>query len=84
MIRCSSEIPGTNAFLAAFVIKRVLMPPLSATLVFGYHFDMAKKRILTQDEIDRFMNNSDELSELSEEGLKYSDDDVDFYWLCVI
>ncbi|GFY76506.1 transient receptor potential protein [Trichonephila inaurata madagascariensis] len=51
----------------------------SATLVFGCLFDMAKKRILTQDEIDRYNNNSDELSELSEEGLEYSDDDVDFY-----
>ncbi|GFV03679.1 hypothetical protein TNCV_1876271 [Trichonephila clavipes] len=51
----------------------------SATLVFGYHFDIAKKRILTQEEIDRYMNNSDELSELSEDGLDYSDDDVDFY-----
>ncbi|GFS43996.1 hypothetical protein TNIN_228111 [Trichonephila inaurata madagascariensis] len=47
----------------------------SATLVFGYHFDMSKKRILTQDEIDRYMNNS---NELSEDGLEYSDDDVDF------
>ncbi|GFY69190.1 uncharacterized protein TNIN_100301 [Trichonephila inaurata madagascariensis] len=37
---------------------------------------MAKKRILTQDEIDRYMNNSDELSE---DGLEYSVDDVDFY-----
>ncbi|GFY79283.1 hypothetical protein TNIN_446161, partial [Trichonephila inaurata madagascariensis] len=52
----------------------------SATLVFGYDFDMAKKRILTQDEIDRYMNNSDELSELNNDGLEYSDDDdVDFY-----
>ncbi|GFW13875.1 uncharacterized protein TNCV_2097561 [Trichonephila clavipes] len=51
----------------------------SATLVFGYHFDMAKKRILTQDEIDRYMNNSGELSKLSEDGLEYSDNDVDFY-----
>ncbi|GFY48920.1 hypothetical protein TNIN_45631 [Trichonephila inaurata madagascariensis] len=45
---------------------------------------MVKKRILTQDEIDRYMNNSDELSELGEDGLEYSDDDVDFYliaWL---
>ncbi|GFV85981.1 hypothetical protein TNCV_203611 [Trichonephila clavipes] len=50
----------------------------SATLVSGYHFDMAKKRILTHDEINRHMNNSDELSELSEDGLEYSDDDVDF------
>ncbi|GFY58827.1 hypothetical protein TNIN_479741 [Trichonephila inaurata madagascariensis] len=48
----------------------------SATLVFGYHLDLAKTRILTQDEIDRYMNNTDELSE---DGLKYSDDDVDFY-----
>ncbi|GFS65575.1 hypothetical protein TNIN_247951 [Trichonephila inaurata madagascariensis] len=48
----------------------------SATLVFGYHFGMAKKRILTQDEIDRYMNNSDELSD---DSLEYSDDDVDFY-----
>ncbi|GFY51224.1 hypothetical protein TNIN_51061 [Trichonephila inaurata madagascariensis] len=46
---------------------------LSATLVFGYHFDMAKRRILTQDEIDRYMD------ELSEDGLEYSDDNVDFY-----
>ncbi|GFS91638.1 hypothetical protein TNCV_1140341, partial [Trichonephila clavipes] len=46
------------------------------TLVFGYHFDMAEKRILTQEEIDRCMNNSDELSE---DGHEYSDDDVDFY-----
>ncbi|GFS51985.1 hypothetical protein TNCV_1104281 [Trichonephila clavipes] len=53
--------------------------PRSAKLVFGYHFDMTKKRILTQDEIDRFMNNSDELNELSEDSLEYSDDDVDFY-----
>ncbi|GFS34237.1 uncharacterized protein TNIN_463431 [Trichonephila inaurata madagascariensis] len=37
---------------------------------------MAKSRIVTQDEIDRYMNNSDELSE---DGLEYSDDDVDFY-----
>ncbi|GFY73661.1 hypothetical protein TNIN_45951 [Trichonephila inaurata madagascariensis] len=37
---------------------------------------MAKKRILTQDEIDRYMNN---LDELSEDGLEYSDNDVDFY-----
>ncbi|GFV71442.1 uncharacterized protein TNCV_4564261 [Trichonephila clavipes] len=55
----------------------------SATLVFGYHFDMAKKRILTQDEIDRYMNNLDELSELSEDGLEYSDDDVDLLPDCV-
>ncbi|GFV34399.1 hypothetical protein TNCV_1776881 [Trichonephila clavipes] len=48
----------------------------SAILVFGYHFDMAKKRIRTQDEIDRYMNNSDKLSE---DGLEYTDDDVDFY-----
>ncbi|GFY65621.1 uncharacterized protein TNIN_278571 [Trichonephila inaurata madagascariensis] len=40
---------------------------------------MAKKRILTQEEIDRYMNNLDESSELSEDGLEYSDDDVDFY-----
>ncbi|GFY18589.1 hypothetical protein TNCV_2398141 [Trichonephila clavipes] len=55
----------------------------SATLVFGYHFDMAKKRILTQNEIDRYMNNLDELSELSENGLEYSDDDTDFLPDCV-
>ncbi|GFW22611.1 hypothetical protein TNCV_2764231 [Trichonephila clavipes] len=53
---------------------------LSATLVFGYHFDKAKKRILTHDKIDRHMNNSDELSE---DGLEYSDDDVDFLPHCV-
>ncbi|GFS30414.1 hypothetical protein TNIN_312591 [Trichonephila inaurata madagascariensis] len=41
---------------------------------------MAKKRILTQDEIDRYMNN---LDELSEDGLEYSDDDVDFLPDCV-
>ncbi|PRD18166.1 UNVERIFIED_CONTAM: hypothetical protein NCL1_61671 [Trichonephila clavipes] len=35
-----------------------------------------KNRILTQNEIDRYMNKSDELSE---DGLVYSDDDVDFY-----
>ncbi|GFY73825.1 piggyBac transposable element-derived protein 3 [Trichonephila inaurata madagascariensis] len=40
---------------------------------------MAKTRILTQDEIDRCMNNLDELSELSEDGLEYSDDDIDFH-----
>ncbi|GFY60742.1 hypothetical protein TNIN_330671 [Trichonephila inaurata madagascariensis] len=40
---------------------------------------MAKKRILIQDEIDRYMNNLDELSELSEDGFQYSDEDVDFY-----
>ncbi|GFW15793.1 hypothetical protein TNCV_3582911 [Trichonephila clavipes] len=51
----------------------------SVILVFGYHFDMAQKRILTQDEIDRYMNNSDELNELSEDGLECSDDDVEFY-----
>ncbi|GFY69410.1 hypothetical protein TNIN_334741 [Trichonephila inaurata madagascariensis] len=51
----------------------------SATLVFGYHFEMAKKRILTQDEIGRYMNNPDELSALNEDGLENSDDDVDFY-----
>ncbi|GFY17798.1 uncharacterized protein TNCV_1075331 [Trichonephila clavipes] len=51
---------------------------MSATLIFGYDFDIAKKRILTQEEIDRYMNNLDELNELSEEGLEYSDDDVDF------
>ncbi|GFY59625.1 uncharacterized protein TNIN_419231 [Trichonephila inaurata madagascariensis] len=45
----------------------------------GYHFYMAKKHILTQDKIDRHMNNSDELSELSEDGLEYFDDDIDFY-----
>ncbi|GFT68284.1 hypothetical protein TNCV_659041 [Trichonephila clavipes] len=39
---------------------------------------MAKKRILTQDEIDIYMNNLDELSEINENGLEYSDDDVDF------
>ncbi|GFY76401.1 hypothetical protein TNIN_499201 [Trichonephila inaurata madagascariensis] len=54
----------------------------SATLVFGYHFDMAKKRILTHDEIDRYRNNSDKLSELSEDGLEYSDD-VKFLPDCV-
>ncbi|GFY57642.1 hypothetical protein TNIN_355311 [Trichonephila inaurata madagascariensis] len=48
----------------------------SATLVFGYHFGMPKKRILTQDEIDRYMNN---LDELSEDSLEYSDDDADFF-----
>ncbi|GFS91258.1 uncharacterized protein NPIL_449321 [Nephila pilipes] len=36
---------------------------------------MAKNRILTQDEIDKYMNN---LDELSEDGLEYSDDVVDF------
>ncbi|GFT10981.1 hypothetical protein NPIL_451031 [Nephila pilipes] len=41
---------------------------------------MAKKRILTQDEIDICMNN---LDELSEDGLEYSDDDVDFLPDCV-
>ncbi|GFY04067.1 hypothetical protein TNCV_1198451 [Trichonephila clavipes] len=41
---------------------------------------MAKRRILTQDEIDRYMNN---LDELSEDGLEYSDDDVDFLPDCV-
>ncbi|GFT07546.1 piggyBac transposable element-derived protein 3 [Nephila pilipes] len=41
---------------------------------------MAKKRILTQDEMDRCMNN---LDELSEGGLEYSDDDVDFLPDCV-
>ncbi|PRD26452.1 UNVERIFIED_CONTAM: hypothetical protein NCL1_38097 [Trichonephila clavipes] len=49
---------------------------VSATLVFGYHFDMAKKLMLTQDEIVKYMNN---LDELSEDGLEYFDDDVDFY-----
>ncbi|GFT40125.1 piggyBac transposable element-derived protein 3 [Nephila pilipes] len=44
---------------------------------------MAKKRILTQDEIDRYINNLDELSELSEDGLEYFDDDVDFLPDCV-
>ncbi|GFW45933.1 hypothetical protein TNCV_4496521 [Trichonephila clavipes] len=52
---------------------------MSATLVFGYHFDIAKKRILTQNEIDRYMNNSDDLRE---DGLEYSDD-VDFLPDCV-
>ncbi|GFY16384.1 hypothetical protein TNCV_2350271 [Trichonephila clavipes] len=55
----------------------------SATLVFGYHFDKAIKRILTHNEINRQMNNSDELSELSEDGLEYSDDVVDFLPDCV-
>ncbi|GFU58966.1 integrase catalytic domain-containing protein [Trichonephila clavipes] len=64
-----------------FLEDEMLNFELSATLVFGYHFDMAKKRILTQDEIDRCMNNSDELSE---DGLEYSDDDVDFYLIFVI
>ncbi|GFU29310.1 hypothetical protein TNCV_3334971 [Trichonephila clavipes] len=54
----------------------VLFIPRSATLVFGLHLDMVKKRILTQDEIDRYMYN---LDELSEDGLEYSDADVDFY-----
>jgi len=54
----------------------------SATLFFGYHFDMAKKRILTQDEIDRYINNLDVLSELSEDGLEHSHDDVDFFPDC--
>ncbi|XP_035211167.1 piggyBac transposable element-derived protein 3-like [Stegodyphus dumicola] len=54
-----------------------------ATLVFGYHFDMAKTRILTQAEIARYMNNLDELSDLSENGLEYSDDNVDFLHDCV-
>ncbi|GFV76718.1 hypothetical protein TNCV_4729381 [Trichonephila clavipes] len=53
---------------------------MSATLVFGYSFDMGRKRILTQDEIDRYMNN---LDELSEDGVEYSDDDVDFLPDCV-
>ncbi|GFW02454.1 hypothetical protein TNCV_2454711 [Trichonephila clavipes] len=44
---------------------------------------MAKTHILSQDEIDRYMNNLDELSELSEDGLEYSDDDVDFLPDCV-
>ncbi|GFS66291.1 DDE_Tnp_1_7 domain-containing protein [Nephila pilipes] len=45
---------------------------------------MAQKRILTQDEIDRYMNNLYELNELSEDGLEYSDDDdVDFLPDCV-
>ncbi|GFY46221.1 hypothetical protein TNIN_86181 [Trichonephila inaurata madagascariensis] len=39
---------------------------------------MTKKRIQTQDEIDRYMNNLDELSED-----EYSDDDVDFLPDCV-
>ncbi|GFX33319.1 hypothetical protein TNCV_811811 [Trichonephila clavipes] len=41
---------------------------------------MAKKRILAQDEIDRYMKN---LDKLSEDGLEYSDDDVDFLPDCV-
>ncbi|GFX95337.1 uncharacterized protein TNCV_849271 [Trichonephila clavipes] len=53
--------------------------PESATLVFGCHLDMAKICILTQDEIDRYMNNSDELSE---DGLEYSDDDVFYQIVC--
>ncbi|GFY60936.1 hypothetical protein TNIN_452311 [Trichonephila inaurata madagascariensis] len=44
---------------------------------------MAKTRILTQDEIERYMNNLDELSELIEDGIEYSDDDVDFLPDCV-
>ncbi|GFY06642.1 hypothetical protein TNCV_3524981 [Trichonephila clavipes] len=48
-------------------------------ILFGYHFDMAKKRIQTHNEIDRQMNNSDELSK---DGLEYSDD-VDFLPDCV-
>ncbi|GFS95165.1 hypothetical protein TNCV_2705111 [Trichonephila clavipes] len=44
---------------------------------------MAKKRKLTQDEIDRYMNNLDKSNELSEDGLEYSDDDVDFLPDCV-
>ncbi|GFY73537.1 hypothetical protein TNIN_158501 [Trichonephila inaurata madagascariensis] len=44
---------------------------------------MANKRVLTQVEIDRYMNNMDELSELSEDGLEYSDDDIDFLPDCV-
>ncbi|GFY78383.1 hypothetical protein TNIN_244171 [Trichonephila inaurata madagascariensis] len=42
---------------------------------------MAKKCILTQDEIDRYMI-TDELRELSEDGLEYSDD-ADFLSDCV-
>ncbi|GFT95765.1 hypothetical protein NPIL_410011 [Nephila pilipes] len=41
---------------------------------------MAKKRILTQDKIDRYMNN---LDELSEDGLEYTDNDVDLLPDCV-
>ncbi|GFY54004.1 hypothetical protein TNIN_290581 [Trichonephila inaurata madagascariensis] len=44
---------------------------------------MIKKRVLTQNEIDRYMNNLDELSELSEDGLEYVDDDVDSLPDCV-
>ncbi|GFY55309.1 sodium- and chloride-dependent glycine transporter 1 [Trichonephila inaurata madagascariensis] len=53
------------------------LPQKSATLVFGYHFDMAKKRILNHNEIDGQRNNSDELSE----DLEYSD--VDFLPDCM-
>ncbi|GFU37275.1 integrase catalytic domain-containing protein [Trichonephila clavipes] len=56
--------------------RKVHLPTRSAKLVFGYHFDMAQKRILTQDEIDICMNNSDELSE---DGLQYFDDAADFH-----
>ncbi|GFS41472.1 hypothetical protein TNIN_82891 [Trichonephila inaurata madagascariensis] len=44
---------------------------------------MAQKRTLTQNKIDKYINNLDELSELSEDGLEYSDDDVDFLPDCV-
>ncbi|GFS98232.1 hypothetical protein TNCV_944171 [Trichonephila clavipes] len=75
----------TNASTLSRGIKLLLARKAywSATLVFGYHFDMAKKRILTQDEIDRYMNNLDELSELNEDGLECSDDYVDFLPDCV-
>ncbi|GFX72838.1 uncharacterized protein TNCV_2864451 [Trichonephila clavipes] len=48
-----------------------------ATVRYLYH--SATAAALTQDEIDRYIHNSDELSELSENGLEYSDDCVDFY-----
>ncbi|GFX33430.1 hypothetical protein TNCV_4122641 [Trichonephila clavipes] len=57
-------------YLVNYNTQMPLREAWSATSVFGYHFDMAKKRILTQDGIDRYMNNSDELSELSENGLE--------------
>ncbi|GFY56842.1 DDE_Tnp_1_7 domain-containing protein [Trichonephila inaurata madagascariensis] len=42
-----------------------------------------QKCILTQDEIDKYMNNLDELSELCKDGLECSDDDFDFLPDCV-
>ncbi|GFW88261.1 piggyBac transposable element-derived protein 3 [Trichonephila clavipes] len=58
---CPSDLVLYEADIQPLTMRFEANSYRSATLGFGYHFDMAKKRILTHNEIDRQMNISDEL-----------------------